>query len=83
MCAAACRTGFEALEAPVRAALAQAIKRGNLQVDLTVSGAVPAESVRLNDAMCSTSWSLPARSLRDRIGGEPLAGRRAAGACAA
>ena len=40
--------GFEALEPPVRAALAAAFKRGNLQVSLTISGQVGREALRLN-----------------------------------
>ena len=40
--------GFEALETPVRAALAQAFRRGNLQVSLSVSGEIARETVRLN-----------------------------------
>ena len=31
--------GFEALETPVRVALASAVRRGNLQVSLSISGA--------------------------------------------
>ena len=41
-------TGFEPLEPALRAAAAQLIKRGNLQVSLTLSGATRAEDVRLN-----------------------------------
>ena len=40
--------GFEALETPVRAALAAAFKRGNLQVSLSLSGQLARETVRLN-----------------------------------
>jgi uncharacterized protein (TIGR00255 family) len=63
--------GFEALEAPVRAALAQAFKRGNLQVNLTVSGAVAGESVRLNADVLGQLVAA-GEALRDRIGGDPL-----------
>ncbi|MFO1131932.1 MAG: YicC/YloC family endoribonuclease [Hyphomicrobiales bacterium] len=63
--------GFEALETPVRAALAAAFRRGNLQVSLSVSGQVGRETVRLNqdilDRLVETG-----EALRDRIGGEPL-----------
>jgi len=63
--------GFEALETPVRAALAGGFRRGNLQVSLTVSGQIGRETVRLNqeilDRLVETG-----EALRDRIGGEPL-----------
>jgi uncharacterized protein (TIGR00255 family) len=63
--------GFEALETPVRAALAAAFRRGNLQVSLSVSGQVGRETVRLNqdilDRLVETG-----EALRDRIGGEAL-----------
>ena len=63
--------GFEALEAPLRAAVTQAFKRGNLQVNLTVSGAVAGESVRLNTDVLDQLVTA-GEALRDRIGGEPL-----------
>ena len=63
--------GFEALEAPVRAALAQAFKRGNLQVSLSVSGAVAAETARLNEKVLEQLVTA-GEKLRARIGGEPL-----------
>ncbi|WP_373503809.1 YicC/YloC family endoribonuclease [Aestuariivirga sp.] len=63
--------GFEALEAPLRAALTQAFRRGNLQVNLTVSGAVAGESVRLNTDVLDQLVAA-GEALRDRIGGEPL-----------
>ena len=64
-------TGFEGLEPSLRAAAAQALKRGNLQVTLTVSGAVQAEVVRLNQAVLDQVIAA-GEALRDRIGGEPL-----------
>jgi uncharacterized protein (TIGR00255 family) len=63
--------GFEALELPVRAALAQAFRRGNLQVSLGVSGAVARETVRLNQDILDRLVSA-GEALRERIGGEPL-----------
>ena len=42
--------GFEALEAGVRAAAALWLKRGSLQVALTVSGAALMEAVTINEA---------------------------------
>jgi uncharacterized protein (TIGR00255 family) len=63
--------GFEGLETPVRAAVSQALRRGNLQVALAVSGAVARETVRLNldilDQLVAAG-----EALRDRIGGEAL-----------
>ena len=63
--------GFEALEAPVRTALAQAFKRGNLQVSLTVSGDIARETVRLNQDVLNRLVEA-GEALRERIGGEPL-----------
>ncbi len=63
--------GFEALETPVRSALAQAFRRGNLQVSLSVSGAVQRETVRLNQEILDRLVEA-GEALRERIGGEPL-----------
>ena len=63
--------GFEALETPVRAALASAFRRGNLQVSLSVSGQVGRETVRLNQDILDRLVEA-GEALRDRIGGEPL-----------
>ena len=63
--------GFEALETPARAALANAFKRGNLQVSLTISGALAHETVRLNQDILDRLVEA-GEVLRDRIGGEPL-----------
>lgn len=63
--------GFEALETPVRAALASAFRRGNLQVSLSVSGQVGRETVRLNQDILDHLVAA-GETLRDRIGGEPL-----------
>jgi hypothetical protein len=63
--------GFEALETPVRSALAQAFRRGNLQVSLSVSGAVQRETVRLNQEILDRLVEA-GEALRGRIGGEPL-----------
>ena len=63
--------GFEALETPVRAALASAFRRGNLQVSLSVSGQVGRETVRLNQDILDRLVAA-GETLRDRIGGEPL-----------
>ena len=63
--------GFEALEMPVRAALASAFRRGNLQVSLSVSGALQRETVRLNQEILDRLVKA-GEALRERIGGEPL-----------
>lgn len=63
--------GFEALELPVRAALANAFKRGNLQVALSLSGQVARETVRLNQEILDRLVEA-GEALRGRIGGEPL-----------
>ncbi len=64
-------TGFEVLEAAVRTNLAQHIKRGNLQVTLTTSGATTRETVVVNEVVLEQVVSI-AEKLRDRIGGVPL-----------
>ena len=63
--------GFEALETPVRVALASAFRRGNLQVSLSISGQVARETVRLNSDILDRLVEV-GEALRDRIGGEPL-----------
>jgi uncharacterized protein (TIGR00255 family) len=63
--------GFEALETPVRAALAAAFKRGNLQVSLSLSGLMGRETVRLNQDILDRLVDA-GEVLRERIGGEPL-----------
>ena len=63
--------GFEALEPIARSALAQHIKRGNLQVTLTTSGAATPEAVVVNEAVLEQVLAI-AEKLRDRIGGVPL-----------
>ena len=63
--------GFEALETPLRAALASAFRRGNLQVQLSVSGQLARETVRLNQDILDRLVEA-GEALRERIGGEPL-----------
>jgi uncharacterized protein (TIGR00255 family) len=63
--------GFEALETPVRAALANAFRRGNLQVSLGISGQLARETVRLNQDILDRLVEA-GEALRERIGGEPL-----------
>ena len=55
----------------MRAALAAAFRRGNLQVSLSISGQVARETVRLNPDILDRLVEA-GEALRDRIGGEPL-----------
>jgi uncharacterized protein (TIGR00255 family) len=64
-------SGFEALETTARSILAQHIKRGNLQVTLTLSGSVSREAIVVNEAVLEQVLAI-AEKLRDRIGGVPL-----------
>ena len=63
--------GFESLEAVARTSLAQHIKRGNLQVTLTTSGATALDAVVVNETVLEQVVAIAER-LRDRIGGMPL-----------
>ncbi|MFT3988949.1 YicC/YloC family endoribonuclease [Aestuariivirga sp.] len=63
--------GFEALEGPVRSAVAAKIKRGNLQISLTIGGAARPERVRVNKDVLEQLLEA-GEALRNRIGGEPL-----------
>lgn len=64
-------TGFEALETGLRAAVARDMKRGSLQVSLSVSGLAEAESVVLNETVLEQILAA-GEKLRDRIGGDAL-----------
>ena len=64
-------SGFEALEALARTTLSRHIKRGNLQVTLSTSGATASEAVVVNQAVLEQVLGI-AEKLRDRIGGAPL-----------
>ena len=63
--------GYEALEPQLRAASARILKRGNLQVSLTVTGATRSEEVRLNPAVLDQVIAA-GEALRARIGGDAL-----------
>ena len=63
--------GFEALETAVRAAVARDMKRGSLQVALSVSGAASGEIVVLNETVLEQVLAA-GEKLRDRIGGDTL-----------
>ena len=64
-------SGFEGLEPAMRSAAAQALRRGNLQAALTVSGAAGQDVVRLNRAVLDQVIAA-GEALRERIGGEAL-----------
>ena len=64
-------SGFEALEPDLRAAAAEQLKRGSLQLSLSVSGMAQAEKVRLNQDVLEQVLAA-GQALRDRIGGEAL-----------
>src|SRR5438105_2127933 len=63
--------GYEALEAECRTIATERLKRGNLQVSLTVTGATKTESLRLNQTLLDQIIAA-GEALRERIGGEPL-----------
>ena len=63
--------GFEALESECRAIASEGLKRGNLQVALTVTGEGESERLRLNPAVLDQVIAA-GEALRDRIGGEAL-----------
>ncbi len=62
--------GFEGLEPALRAAAAGHLKRGNLQVNLTVSGLAAGETVVVNRQALDRVVAA-AQALREQIGGEP------------
>lgn len=63
--------GFDGLEPGVRACAMRHLKRGNVQVGLTVSGSAAGETVTVNDAVLEQILGAAER-LRERIGGEPV-----------
>jgi uncharacterized protein (TIGR00255 family) len=62
--------GFEALEPALRAAAARHLRRGNIQVNLTVSGLAAGETVIVNREALDRVVAA-AQALHERIGGEP------------
>lgn len=62
--------GFEALEPALRAATARHLRRGNIQVNLTVSGLAAGETVVINREALDRVVTA-AQALHERIGGEP------------
>jgi uncharacterized protein (TIGR00255 family) len=63
--------GFETLEPSLRTIVAETLKRGNLQVQLTVSGSTRSDAVVINEALLDQIVAA-GESLRARIGGQPL-----------
>ncbi len=63
--------GFEALDQPVRAAIAGRITRGNFSATLTVDMAEAPRTVRLNPAVLEAVIAA-AESVRERLGGPAL-----------
>ncbi len=63
--------GFDALEPQIRLAVLEKLKRGNLQVSLSVSGVTQAETVTINEAVLAQILKAGER-LRARIGGEAM-----------
>lgn len=53
--------GFDALEAPVRAALAKRVKRGNVSVQLSFVRTVPSATLAVNEAVLDQLLALHAR----------------------
>ncbi len=62
--------GFDGLEAALRTAAAKHLKRGNLQVNLMVSGLAAGETVTVNRAALDRVV-IAAQELHAQIGGEP------------
>ena len=63
--------GFEQLETPARAFLVAALKRGNIQINLTISTARNGDALKINAALLEKLVSI-AETLRDRLGSAPI-----------
>jgi uncharacterized protein (TIGR00255 family) len=64
-------SGFEALEAPARAAMASVFKRGNIQVSLQVAGLEAEQSIVINDQILEQVVAR-ASALRKKLKGPAL-----------
>lgn len=63
--------GFDGLEAPARAAAAAGLKRGNVQIGLSVNTVAAGNNLRVNAALLEQLLPI-AESLRDRLGAGPI-----------
>ncbi len=64
-------SGFDNLEAPARALLQQALKRGNLQINLALQSPPAGEATKVNSQLLDQLVAL-AEKLRDRLGSAPI-----------
>ena len=64
-------SGFDNLEAPARGLLQQAMKRGNLQINLALQTPQAGESIRVNAKLLDQLVVL-AENLRSRLGSAPI-----------
>lgn len=64
-------SGFDNLEAPARALLQQALKRGNLQINLALQNPPAGEAIKVNSQLLDQLVAL-AEKLRDRLGSAPI-----------
>ena len=64
-------TGLEHLEAPVRKTLAQAFKRGSLQVNLSLQGQTEKEQISINQDVLHQYLAV-AKGLQDELGAAPF-----------
>ena len=64
-------SGFDNLEAPARALLQQALKRGNLQINLALQNPPAGEAIKVNSQLLDQLVAL-AENLRDRLGSAPI-----------
>jgi uncharacterized protein (TIGR00255 family) len=64
-------SGYEALEIPARAVALQRLKRGNVQVGLTMQVASSTTTLRVNEAVLEEIVRM-AETLRDRLGSAPI-----------
>lgn len=63
--------GYDAVETPARAAAAAKLKRGNLQINLSVQSTGSANALKINHALLEQVVAV-AETLRDRLGSAPI-----------
>ncbi len=64
-------TGYDALEAAARALGMTKLKRGNVQINLSVQSTTPQTNLKVNDELLEQVVSI-AETLRDRLGSAPI-----------